>query len=78
MFRDEVADELLVVTAARETILAADFRVGLARVNFRAMCFRQHTSHDQPHTRAIARTVCDRNDTRGDFLVVNKGMAGFF
>ena len=73
--RDEVADELLVVTATGETIFAGDFRVGLARVNFRAMQLRQHARHDQPHPGAITRTVRHRHDARSNLLIVDEGMA---
>jgi len=75
VLRDEAADESFIVTATGETILAADFRVRLARINFRAMRFRQHAGHEQPHTGAIAGTIDDRNDARGNLLIVNKGMA---
>ena len=75
MARDEVADKLLVITAAREAILVANFRVGLARVNFRAMRLRQHARHDQPHPGAITRTVRHRHHARGNLLIVDEGMA---
>jgi hypothetical protein len=65
---------LLVVTAAGETILAADFRVGLARVNVRAMHLRQHAGHEHSHSGTVTRTIDDRNDALGDFLIVNEKM----
>jgi hypothetical protein len=72
---DKVADKLLVVTPARETILAANFRVGLARINLRPMHLRQHARHEQPHPGAIARTVDHRDNARRNLLIVDEGMA---
>ena len=69
----EVADELLIVTAARKTILAANLGVRLARVHVGAMHFSQHAGHEQAYACAIAGAVDDRGDAPGDLGFGDKG-----
>ncbi|HZL80251.1 MAG TPA: hypothetical protein VFC17_15565 [Candidatus Limnocylindrales bacterium] len=75
MFCDETANELLIVTATGKAILAADFCVGLARINFWIIQLRQHAGHEQPHSGAIARAIHNRKNPRRNLFFVNKRMA---